>query len=1242
MSIAKTCTSCSTVLPDDAPEGALCPACSNAAEAATIMMKAPTARGEVIGDYEVLGKLGQGGMGAVYRARQISLDRVVALKVLPQQFADDPDFVSRFQREARVATSFHHANLVAVYSSGQADGVHFIAMELVEGENLHQRLKRGALSIAEALRICADVARGLQYGWETAQLVHRDIKPSNIYVSEGGVVKLGDLGLAKSLSSNTTGITHTGAMMGTPHYMSPEQARGDKTIDFHADIYSLGCTLYEMLAGQPPFVAADPLAVVRKHMDTAPPSLLTRLPGCPMPLARLVGKMLKKYKLERHLTYAHLIAEIEQVSGLIESGEAQPSLAPTAPRQTPAPVKEPFEWTSTIVGVLILAAILVIFLPKPARKLGEMVPTPAAKPDRKAGTAVPSGPPASSLPHGPLGTAVSTSLKPTAAVSPDFGPWQPLFTDAEWKETVPGKRDFVDGRVHLQGGTSALKPLPAADGAIRARIQFREGSNDFVLQARTTPDNSKYKLLFTQSDARLQFFPGGGAEAILLRRYSLPKPIQPGDTVLLELRLQGDRLTALVDGKVVIEAQDSHIPDSGTWGLMATDGWFESVEVQTPLPAADANGVQTFGGHRYQFVPGSVSWTEAKARAETMGGHLVTITSQAENDWIVTAFGDQLVGTDALWLGGVRDAEASGWRWITGEPFAYTNWRPEQPNSKRFPAFIMHDLNRTDGKEPGWGDRDHSDQTASRLTKGFLVEWDSPAAPPVIATKDAPFVNSLGMKFVPVPGTDVLFCIHETRWRDFAAYAGDGRGMLKSSPDLPVAHINWDHAGAFCAWLSRKEGRTYRLPTDREWSYAVGIGEQEKWDADTTPATVNQVPDQFPWGTDWPPPKGAGNYRDATFNAKDSRADGKYIEGYDDGFSVASPVMSFTPNRLGIYDLGGNMAEWVGDWYDATKEIRVLRGGAFSSGTRDDLLSSKRFAIRSPAGSPGISGHGFRVVLVPPASTAGEGGAHIPPATKEAPFENMLGMKFVPVPITGGPTSGQRVLFSMWETRVQDYHAVATETKRAWDKADFEQGPTHPAVMVNWDEANAFCAWLTDRERQAGKLGAHEVVRLPTDHEWSCAVGIGPQEDAALSPGEKSGKLTGVYFWGTTPTPPANAGNFWSEELRPLLAAGKFGKIQNEQPGYRDGYATTAPVGSYVPNALGIYDLGGNVWERCADWIDARQQARVVRGSSWHNNQGYLQSSIRFAHRPENRSENTGFRCVIAPAESGPGVPPAK
>jgi hypothetical protein len=229
----------------------------------------------------------------------------------------------------------------------------------------------------------------------------------------------------------------------------------------------------------------------------------------------------------------------------------------------------------------------------------------------------------------------------------------------------------------------------------------------------------------------------------------------------------------------------------------------------------------------------------------------------------------------------------------------------------------------------------------------------NPAA--ILALKDG-ITNTLGMKFLPVKGTDVLFCIHEVRYSDYAAYAAespgiaqdwkkqthDGYAITERAEDHPVMYVSWEDAQAFCAWLSKKEGKTYRLPTDEEWSYAVGIGRDEKRRKGTLPSQVLQVPDEFPWGGDFPPKSKdkSGNYSDDSRKAKAPNANAQYLENYDDGFPTTAPVMSFKPNKLGLYDLGGNVWEWCEDWYDNAQKERVLRGGSWLNHERGHLLSS--------------------------------------------------------------------------------------------------------------------------------------------------------------------------------------------------------------------------------------------------------------------------------------------------------------
>jgi hypothetical protein len=247
-------------------------------------------------------------------------------------------------------------------------------------------------------------------------------------------------------------------------------------------------------------------------------------------------------------------------------------------------------------------------------------------------------------------------------------------------------------------------------------------------------------------------------------------------------------------------------------------------------------------------------------------------------------------------------------------------------------------------------------------------------------------------------------------------------------------------------------------------------------------------------------------------------------------------------------------------------------------------------------------------------------------ATKDRPFENSLGMKFVPVPMTGGPGEGSRLLFSIWETRVQDYGAFVKAKHVEWPKPPFPQGPTHPAVNVSRRDAQAFCAWLTEHERKAGRLGTTESYRLPTDHEWSCAVGIGGQEDPAQAPDKKHNKLPDVFPWGTGyPPPNAKMGNY---------ADTAFHEKTPKDPwleGYTDDYAATAPVGSFPCNDYGMFDLGGNAMEWCEELLNPESNSGVLRGGSWSNSaRHHLVSSSRYGTTPDYRHPRNGFRVVLS------------
>jgi tRNA A-37 threonylcarbamoyl transferase component Bud32 len=352
--------------------------------------------GQKLGEFEILERLGQGGMGAVYKARQITLHRLVALKTLQSALAEDPEFIARFRREATAAAALNHPNLVQVYSAGETEGVHWFAMEFVAGESAQARVKRkGRLETAEAIAIAMHVATALDYGWHKAHLIHRDIKPDNIFLSEQGEVKLGDLGLAKSLDQ-TQNLTMTGTSMGTPHYISPEQAQAKKDVDLRADIYSLGCTLFHLLTGQTPYQGDTVVAVLLQHVNAPVAKIRAALPGCPEPLARTVSKMMAKSPAARQQDYTEVVADLRRAHDVVTGAAVPAVLDVTQPPGGRAPGAHPHvaatsETKSGALWGLILLAVLAIGgyfawqqfgKAKPQPEAGQAKPSPAELPSR--------------------------------------------------------------------------------------------------------------------------------------------------------------------------------------------------------------------------------------------------------------------------------------------------------------------------------------------------------------------------------------------------------------------------------------------------------------------------------------------------------------------------------------------------------------------------------------------------------------------------------------------------------------------------------------------------------------------------------------------------------------------------------------------------------------------------------------------------------------------------------------------
>jgi formylglycine-generating enzyme required for sulfatase activity len=554
------------------------------------------------------------------------------------------------------------------------------------------------------------------------------------------------------------------------------------------------------------------------------------------------------------------------------------------------------------------------------------------------------------------------------------------------------------------------------------------------------------------------------------------------------------------------------------------------------------------------------------------------------------------------------------------------------------------------------------------------------------------WTNTIGMRFVPVG--DLLFAIWDTRVRDYQEFVQasgyQATGPMESildgvqaqhgktwdapgfsqTPDHPAIGISWKDAMEFCSWLTQKErsigllqeGQYYRLPTDQEWSKAAGIDHEE---GATPEERSGRSVDLYPWGNGFPPPPGAGNYAGAEMRGADWPANWRFIQNYNDGFTRTSPVGSFKPNALGIYDLGGNVWQWCMDKFSASGDARVLRGASWANADPALLKTNRRI---DDVVDSRTDCYGFRCVLQTPVygivtiqsepkdatvTLNGKEMGHTPlvlenvapgpakfeirlngyktefidrniearqdldlPLLKLVPVQwpvrdrswtNSLEMKFVPV---------EHLLVSIWDTRVADFRNYCRAMNRGMPAPGFTQTEEDPVVLINRSDAEAFCEWLTQKERAEGRIRLNDQYRLPTDLEWSQFANL--PEEQGQSAAARDSRDQKHYPWGENWPPPSDVGNLGNPP---------------EQRNVKRRFQRTSPVGSFSPNQLGLYDITGNVWQWCSDAYGGSSTFAnfgVLRGGSW-NTYGVrlLLTSYRNVVAPGDRDPTYGFRCVL-------------
>jgi uncharacterized protein YraI len=445
----------------------------------------------MLGQYQILREIGRGGMAVVYEAYQASLNRTVAVKVLPQQLAFDKTFVQRFLREARAAAKLEHPNIVAIHDVGEYAGHYYIVMQKLAGEPLNGLIQRaGRLPLARAVRIVTQVAEALDYA-HTHGIVHRDIKPANIIVGDGDRTWLTDFGIAKAAEG--TQVTQTGVVVGTPEYMSPEQATG-KPVGPASDIYSLGIVLYQMLTGRVPFEADSTPALLYKHVYDPPAPLRTYAPELPAQVEAALAKALAKDPADRYRTAGEFAGALQVAAGV----RAAPIASRAATTWVPVVFKAK---ANPLLLFLICAAVVVLLvaavgMTSPLRRAPTPGPTsntalPPITPESQAPVValVITPPPSATLAATATDVAVSPARTPTPPPAEPFS--GAINSDRLLVRAGPGAGYMVVGM--LDAGAPVMVTGRSSDGAwlnIEADRQRRGWVNRQFVQSSQSPDGA--------------------------------------------------------------------------------------------------------------------------------------------------------------------------------------------------------------------------------------------------------------------------------------------------------------------------------------------------------------------------------------------------------------------------------------------------------------------------------------------------------------------------------------------------------------------------------------------------------------------------------------------------------------------------------------------------------------------------------------------------------------------------------
>ncbi len=685
--------------------------------------------------YEIEVFIAAGGMGAVYKARQKSLDRDVAIKILPREFGEDEQFRASFEAEAKAMARLNHPNLIAVYDFGDIDGMLFIIMEFVQGKALYYSAHKKAIDPAVALGLVSTISRGLAHAHEGG-IIHRDIKPANILLDTNAKPKIGDFGLARPLDRDRS----EGVVFGTPGYTAPEVYNRSLNVDQRSDIFSTGALLYELLCGKRPepdstsmATGIDPRidAIITKATHANPNHRYMDAEDLAEDLEALIPKLSgPQFATGKQAT----LTGIGAGAGAAPSSTHVTPLASSKQKSAALPIL-------LILGILLGGGALAFLMMKedkpapPPQKITDddskdgkekkKDPTvkkkPSSKKERMTNTPKAKNPASRKKPRSGRNPKPKPQVSPLQALETlrgalrsgsrnEFPPsTQKTATSAFFivtkKMTWPQAATFakrhgaqlanLPSKADLEWAHENLKPqgdlwLGAADSGTEGRWFWNEGTTvDPSLWKEDEPNNMTVQA------------PEGEDFAVLT-----------AGAPTFDDRYEGDQYEFLLEWKLDGSQPGSQEAELERIGQALAAG-------QTPV---FPTGTYNVGGSRFLPINRLMQWFEAREAAKAAGGHLAVFSNQAESDFASRILTSRLEENISCWTGMIRDRDsASGWKTITGEPFAFAKWHEHQPDDMEGNQnhFVLKKLGGVvSGNDTGHG---------GRRTRWFLIEWSVPS-----------------------------------------------------------------------------------------------------------------------------------------------------------------------------------------------------------------------------------------------------------------------------------------------------------------------------------------------------------------------------------------------------------------------------------------------------------------------------------------------------------------------------------